>query len=191
MNRETDTIETINKSYYYRLALRCIFILIAGAILTGVFLYFSLYREPGSSYAESYSIISALRAELFYKSTYLYITTLLFIIIGITIICLLYSHRVAGPIYRLGVFARKVASGDLTEAVTLRQKDAIYPIAEDLNGIIAMYREIIEQLETKMKEVREMSSLADQPAGTAERDMIEKISKRVYEMNGILSRIKL
>jgi len=191
MNRETETIETINKSYYYRLALRCILVIMAGAILTGMFLFFSLYREPGSSYAESYSIISALRGELFYKSTYLYITTLLFIIIGISIISLLYSHRVAGPLYRLGVFARKVASGDLTEAVTLRQKDAIYPIADDLNGINAMYKEIIEQLETKTKEVKEMSSMADQSAGIAERDMIEKISKGVYEMNGILSRIKL
>jgi methyl-accepting chemotaxis protein len=191
MHGDTDTIETINKSYYYRLALRCIFIIMAGAIFTGIFLYLSLYREPGSSYAESYSIISSLRGELFYKSTYLYITTLLFIIIGVSIISLLYSHRVAGPLYRLGVFARKVASGDLTEAVTLRQKDAIYPIANDLNDIIAMYKEIIEQLETKTKEVREMSSMADQSAGTADRDMIDKISKRVYEMNGILSRIKL
>ena len=191
MNRETDTIETINKSYYYRLALRCILIIIAGAVLTGVFLYFSLYREAGSSYAESYSIISTLRGELFYKSAYLYITTLLFIIIGITIISLLFSHRVAGPIYRLGVSARKVASGDLTETVRLRQKDVIYPLADDLNGIIAIYKEIIEQLETKMKEVREMSATADQSSGAAERDMIEKISKTVYEMNGILSRIKL
>jgi methyl-accepting chemotaxis protein len=191
MDNTTENIETINKSYYYRLAGTCILIIILGAILTGVFLYFSLYKESGSSYAESYGIITTLRGELFYKSTYLYFTALLFIIIGITVISLLFSHRVAGPLHRLGVFARKVASGDLSKAVTLRQKDAIYPIADDLNNIIAMYKEVLEQLETKAKEIREMSSTADPSAVIAEKDMLEKLLKRVYEMNGILSRVKL
>ena len=191
MDNTTKDIETINKSYYYRLAGTCILIIILGAVLTGVLLYFSLYKESGSSYAESYGIITALRGELFYKSTYLYFTALLFIIIGITVISLLFSHRVAGPLYRLGVFARKVASGDLSKAVTLRQKDAIYPIAVDLNNIVAMYKDVLEQLETKAKEIREMSSTADPSAVIAEKDMLEKLLKRVYEMNGILSRIKL
>ena len=136
MNKDTGAIETVGKAYYYRLALKCTFIIISGAVLTGVFLYFSLYREPGSSYAESYGIISALRKDLFYKSAYLYIVTLLFIITGVTIISLLSSHRVAGPLHRLGVFARKVSSGDLTEAVKLRQKDEISPLADDMNGIV-------------------------------------------------------
>jgi methyl-accepting chemotaxis protein len=191
MNRETDMIETINKSYYYKIAFRCIFIILAGAIFTGLFLYFSLYREPGASYAESYVIISALRRELFVKSAYLYMTTSFFIIIGITIISLLYSHRVAGPLYRFGIFARKVASGDLTDAVKLRQKDAIYPIADDLNGFVSRYKEIIEQLEMKTREVKELSSIADQSAVAADMDMNKKISNCVDEMNGILSRIKL
>jgi methyl-accepting chemotaxis protein len=191
MDNKTETIETINKSYYYRLAVTCILIIMVGAILTGAFLYISLYKESGSSYAESYGIITALRGELFHKSAYLYFTTLFFIIIGITAISLLFSHRVAGPLHRLGVFARNVASGDLSKAVTLRQKDAIYPIADDLNNIITMYKEVLEQLEAKAKEIREMSSTADPSAVIAERDMLEKLSKRVYEMNGILSRIKL
>lgn len=191
MNRETDMIEPINKSYYYRIAFRCIIIILAGAVFTGLFLYFSLFREPGASYAESYGILSALRKELFYTSAYLYITTSFFIIIGITIISLLYSHRVAGPLYRFGVFARKVASGDLTDSVKLRQNDAIYPIADDLNGLVSKYKDIIEQLEMKTREVKALSSMADQSAGAADRDMIEKLSVTVNEMNSILSRIKL
>ena len=154
-------------------------------------LYISIYKESGSSYAESYGIITELRGELFHKSTYLYFTELLFIIIGITVISLLFSHRVAGPLYRLGVFARKAASGDLSGAVTLRQKDAIYPIADDMNNIMAMYKDVLEQLEAKTKEVREMFSTTGPSAKITGQDSLEKLSKKIYEMNGILSRIKL
>jgi methyl-accepting chemotaxis protein len=191
MNSESDTIETINKSYFYRLAAICIMIIIAAAILAGAFLYISLYKESGSSYAESYGIITGLRGELFHKSAYLYFTTLFFIIIGTTAISLLFSHRVAGPLYRLGVFSRKAASGDLSESVTLRQKDAIYPIADDMNNIMVTYREVLEQLDAKTKEIREMSSTVEPSAVIAEREILEKLSKKVYELNGILSRIKL
>lgn len=191
MNSGPEEIRTINKSYFYRLAATCIVIIIVAAILAGALLYVSIYKESGSSYAESYSIITELRGELFHKSAYLYFTELLFIIIGITVISLLFSHRVAGPLYRLGVYARKIASGDLSGSVTLRQKDAIYPIADDMNNIMVMYKDVLEQLEDKTKEVRELSSTAGPSAEIAERDSLEKLSKKVYEMNGILSRIKL
>ncbi|MBI5741362.1 MAG: methyl-accepting chemotaxis protein [Nitrospirae bacterium] len=192
MNKETDALETVDKSYYNRFALKCTSIIIAGAVLAGIFLYFSLLREPGSSYAENYGIIAALRGDLLNKSAYLYIAALFFIIIGITIISLLYSHKVAGPLYRLDVYAGKVSSGDLTETVKLREKDAIYPLADDLNGLVSMCSEVIDSLETEAKEVSGISSAAAaRPDEAGERETVEKISRRVYNMNRILSRIKL
>jgi methyl-accepting chemotaxis protein len=53
---------------------------------------------------------------------------------------LLYSHRIAGPAYRLGQEAAKIARGDLTCNVTLRHKDGLTDLRESLNEAARRYR---------------------------------------------------
>lgn len=184
-------LETVEKSYYYRLAFRCIITILAGAVVAELALYFSLYRGPGSSYAESYTIIASLRSELFHKSTVIYITASCFIIAGIAVISLLYSHRVAGPVYRLGVFARQIAAGDLAGKVKLRQHDVIHMMADDLNNLTVTYKEVIRQLEDRTKEFRNITSLAGVSEGDEARYAVMKLWEKKDEINRILSHIKL
>ncbi len=61
---------------------------------------------------------------------FLFVTALL-IITGIWMI-----RKTSGPLYRMLKDVRKVASGDLSASITLRQKDWLQDIAYDLNTIV-------------------------------------------------------
>jgi methyl-accepting chemotaxis protein len=183
--------ETIRKTYYRSLAFKCILAILLGAVVNGLLLHVSLSGEPGSSYAEGYAIMASLRTNLFYKSMGIYVATSIFIAIGITVISLLYSHRVAGPIYRLGLFARKIASGDLAGTVKLRQKDEINMMADDLNNLTAEYKKIITRIEHKTKEFEEIAVTIGKSKGDAALDDIARLSGKRDEINKILSNIKL
>ena len=141
--------ETIRKAYYRSLAFRCILAILLGGIATGLVLFLSLSSEPGSSYAENYAIMASMRKELFHKSMAVYAMASLFIAVGIAVISLLYSFRVAGPLYRLGVFARQIASGDLAGTVRLRRHDVIRLMDDDLNHLAAEYKSVVDRLEAR------------------------------------------
>ena len=183
--------ETIRKSYYRTLAFKCILAILLGAVVTESILFVSLSSKPGASYAENYAIMASLRKELLLKSMAIYATTTIFIAIGITVISLLYSNRIAGPIYRLGVFARKIASGDLSGTVKLRQHDVIDMMADDLNILTAEYKKVITQVENKTKEFEDIAAAIGESTGDAARDAIARLSAKRDEINKILSNIKV
>jgi len=118
----------------------------------GVFLIVT--TERGASYAESYRLLSLLHHELVWRAAIIYASSLFFIALGISVISLLYSHRVAGPLYKLGVIARTVATGDLSAQAKLRRSDAIHVLADGMNDFIATYRNrivLMDELNTTLQ----------------------------------------
>lgn len=188
MNNNTGILETIKKSYSYKLALKSILILLVSAALSALILYFALYREPGATYAESFTSLSELRRQLLNKAVFIYLVTSVFIILGISVITLLYSHRVAGPLHRLEIFARKVATGDLTETVKLRQNDVIHPVADDLNNIVAMYKNVLIRMDETLKELKDSGAAMRDPGAKL---AVSELSQKMDEIEDLLSDIKL
>jgi methyl-accepting chemotaxis protein len=186
--------DTITRSYSYKLALKSAFVILMGAVVTAPIIYFSLNKKPGFSYAESYNVFSGLRQELFHKSLIIYASTSFFIIVGIVFITLVYSHRVAGPLHRLGIAARRIAAGDLTENVKLRQNDVVHPLADDLNSLAEAYGDILNVLDLHVTELKKrISALPEsQEALSAEvRSSVRMISEKADEIKDALSVIKL
>jgi methyl-accepting chemotaxis protein len=60
----------------------------------------------------------------------------LIIMIIISIIGVLYSHRIAGPVYRMEKEIGRVLDGEKGVRVTLRKKDKLKNLAEKLNALI-------------------------------------------------------
>lgn len=190
MADQIEIFEPVREAQAHQLVLKSTLVVACGIVLSAFILYFSLYKEEGASYVESYRIISSLRQAILYKAAAIYVTTSLFIFAGIVVISLLYSHRIAGPLYRLGMFACRIKDGDLSENVRLRQRDVLHPLAEDLNSIISTYGKTITEVEIKLREIKNI--LATE--GTDDRSRREKllmISEMADELNGILSKIRL
>lgn len=195
MVKDIDLNEVITRDYAYRLIIKFAIVFIVGALLTAVIFYFAIYKNAGISYSESYKTISELKNELLHKSIYIYGFMTLLIITGFIIISIIYSHRVAGPIYRLEHFAQKITHGRLSVDVKIRQNDVIHPLANELNNLAIKYRELFTQLGSKTKEIRRAALLTQTSIGKASlqelKENITKIFESTIEIKKILNDIKL
>lgn len=195
MVKELDLDEIITSDYTRKLVIKCIVIFVIGAILTGAIFYLSIYKNHGTSYAENFRIISDLKSQIFHKSIYIYLFSSFFIIAGIIFISILYSHRIAGPVYRLENFALKISNGNLSTQIKLRQKDAIHSLANELNNLVVKYKELLIQLELKSKDVRNAVLLIEKSINEASsqklKENIIKVSESIAEIKKMLYDIKL
>lgn len=84
------------------------------------------------------------------------------VIIQIVLLTIYFSHKVAGPIYRLEKVCTALADGDYTQRVTLRKGDELQNLAAVLGGAIEKTRERMVRLRDEPDEQKrheEASSL--------------------------------
>ena len=151
MDNKSEAVTPVAETHSYGFILKSSLVVVCGIMFTAFMLYYSLPREGGASYAESYKIISSLRQTILYKAIVIYASTSFFIFVGVLVISLLYSHGIAGPLHRMGMFARKAAEGDFTDTVRLRKHDALHTMAKDLNDIASTYKNTLLQVEITMQ----------------------------------------
>jgi len=116
---------------YVSLILIFMFVTVA---VTAYMVYMTTWVMFGEKLAAVYpqgllfDIANKVNAVLFLRLIFL---SPLVILIG-----LILSHRIAGPIYRIKVFIKKVLSGDYGHRVTLRENDELQDLAKGLNLLV-------------------------------------------------------
>ncbi len=148
----------ISAQFRRALVTRCVLLFGGGLALTGAVLYFFLSQPTGPSYGETFRSLASIRQQLLSLSLGIYLLVSLLILAGIAIISLLYSHRIVGPLYRLGVIARAVRNGDLRQQARLRKNDTVTPLADELNAFCGQYRDTIATLQKKTAELSEIAA---------------------------------
>jgi methyl-accepting chemotaxis protein len=153
---------------------------IAGLATTLTVLYLTMQQEIGPSYAVGIKMLTGLRQDILYKALTVFGITFLFMIIGILILAMLYSHQIAGPLYRLTQFVKNVTEGHLNKRVSLRDKDVIHPIAEELNELVSVYHEKLQEIN---KEVQTLETLTDKiDKGDKTLPQIKKKAKEIHQL---------
>jgi len=69
----------------------------------------------------------------------------LFMLIVISTIGVVYSHRIAGPVYRMNRQLRRVLDGEHGVHITLRKRDSLQGLANRINSLIAEFDEMREK----------------------------------------------
>lgn len=131
---------TTQKHYRTLLYANTLAIVVLGAVVAGWGVFALFPSQLGEGYHSSLATVQAIRKVLFWRVAVLYGVVLLLMLVSMAVLHLLYSHRIAGPAYRLGQEAEKIARGDLTCNVTLRRKDGLTDLRESLNEAARRYR---------------------------------------------------
>ncbi|MDD5758640.1 MAG: methyl-accepting chemotaxis protein [Desulfobulbaceae bacterium] len=184
MQQTAATTQVISKSYMSGLFLKCGLFFTAGLLLTGIILYFSAHQPLGPTYQESFSRLAQLKEEMLMKSiiTYCLITAL--ILAGVVFITVIYSHRVVGPLVGIKRVVKAVTAGDLTQAVHIRKKDAIQPMATALNTLIDSYRLKIQLIDQQVKSLQDsLNRPGDQPQPSEIAAQAKKISDTLTSLH--------
>lgn len=123
----------IERGYKADFIIKFCLLVIIGAMLSGLFLFFIWEREVGITYSKAISTLVSVRGLLIpaiVVSILLQVLLISLISIGLT---LLVSHKIAGPIYRLEKDLEVIGQGDLTVNIRFRSRDQIHKLAESFN----------------------------------------------------------
>lgn len=73
--------------------------------------------------------------------------TLGLLILLLGAISIFFTHKIAGPVYRFKRVLQEVASGNLGVSITLRKRDELKDLADDLNAVIGELRIFVQTLQ--------------------------------------------
>lgn len=183
--RGPSSIQVISKSYLTGLIIKCGFFFAAGLVLTGIILYFTGQQPLGPSYQESFARLAQLKQEMLVKSIITYFSLTVLILVGVIFITVLYSHRVVGPMVSLKRTIQEIEDGDLSRPARLREKDAIQPMAEALNGMREAYKQRLELSAQQCAAMQELVKGAHNP------ELSSTIAEKAKGIKGIMFPLKL
>jgi len=69
----------------------------------------------------------------------------LLILVVVAVIGIFYSHRLAGPVYRINKDLQKVLDGEQGVRVSLRKEDKLHDLADQINALLDKYEKAIQK----------------------------------------------
>ena len=78
---------------------------------------------------------------------------------------LIFSHKIAGPLYRLEKSAEAIGGGDLNLSIRLRSGDELQDFAQTMDGMVRDLRSRAIQIKKQNDELRELLQRAGQISG--------------------------
>lgn len=176
----------------------CLFTLLGGAAVAAL-LYLSLARTLGATYGEAVYTIYELKIKvlpLIFASFYS-ILILGLVTAAIAIISVLFSHRIAGPMFRMEKNLEAIASGDLTINTRFRGQDQLTILADELNAMVRALnhasRSAMESLDALRGAEDSLRALLDMknPPETEVKAAIASVMAAVEEVRKTASGIKV
>jgi len=138
--------KVINKSYQRNFLLIMILVVLAGTAISAATLYFNIQMPLNMKYGAVISTISDLKETLLLRSLKINLGFVLLTAAGVGLLTLLYSHRIAGPLFRIKACAKAITEGRLDTKIRLRQHDAIGSFADTINAMTHSYQDRASEL---------------------------------------------
>jgi len=103
-------------------------------------------------------------------------------LIAATIFVTLYvSHKIGGPLYRIGSILEEIGQGNLNLQVEFRQRDQLKDLVPQINQMTENLNEKIRRIQSQVNDLHEKAQATDWKEDEISTD-IEKLHKTVYEL---------
>jgi len=186
----------IQRNYQSRVVLQfCMLALTGTALFCAVFYYF-MDGRIGTRYGQALSRIRHVAVGL---TGYFWLAETLavvFLVVGVVILMVLMSHRIAGPLWRVEQSAKAIADGDLTVSVKFRKDDEMQQLADQMNGMVDGLRSRVYEIKNLSMKLTEQAELLDKRVsasgfkGEECTEILTDIMDTVQDLGGRLNAIK-
>jgi len=187
----------LERDYQLKFWLRFCGLTIGGFTAFALLLYLTTGRDLGQSYGEAIYTIYTLKiniSSLILASAYS-IAIMVFTAVFITLVSVFFSHRMAGPIFRLTQDFKPFVSGDMRGETRFRKLDQYALLAGEKNNMTERLRTLIAGTKGDMTSVRETCARLGKMVTTGEgeeeiRECLKELTLLVEEMKAKTSEIK-
>lgn len=191
--------EIVTRSGKLKFGVRVCLIATVGMLAVTLFLDYITSARLGGSYAEAIYTIYDLKIRIFplFFASFYSIFILAAATLAIAAVSIFFSHKIAGPIYRIEKNLERVASGDLTVETRFRGKDELTAVADEINAMVRGIGSSIRSMKGGFEELkREADGLEallkeESPPYGEVRASIERIRGMVQALKGEVSAFKV
>ena len=148
----------INRAFQTEFVLKFCGLVILGSALFGILLYLFSKNALTTSFENSRLVIKSTSDYIFPGLLLGGLITTVIIAISASIVVILMTHRIAGPMYRFEKYIREVGSGKLCPDLRIRKKDQFQNMVDALN-------KMTDDLKLGLTEVNDVSSKLDKLIG--------------------------
>jgi len=177
----------IKQDFQGRFILRFFLTILLSAVVFTIILSIFSAHTITITYRDSFLRIEKTPKALFYEILRAHGLYIFLIGLGISVLSLFLSHRIAGPLYRFERSVEEITKGNLTFRIRLRKKDEAQELAnsmnrmiEELSSRISLIKGIAEELSIYIGEIREGSD-------DRQKESIQKISESLERLKKALS----
>jgi methyl-accepting chemotaxis protein len=151
----------IKKDFQTRFIARFILVLIAGGVISVCLTLFTTQGSLTSSFVNSRLVIQTTSLAILPSVIYTFLITLLVVGIIVTLITLVVSHKIAGPMYRFEADIKRITNGDLKNRIHIRKGDQFQEMATILNTMVEKLNSDISGIRTTAALLEEKENLPD------------------------------
>jgi len=166
----------IARRFQIRYIAMILFFMFVISLVTGYTVYMTTWIMFGEKLAAVYP--QGLLREIAQKVNMVLILRLIFITPLVILIGLVLSNRIAGPIYRIKRYLKKVSLGKYGKRLELRKKDELHDLAEEINVLVS-------NLDSEEKQRKEEVDTLKREIDSLKSDVVEKEK----DVKQLLSRI--
>jgi len=129
----------INRQMQLRLTFKFIALTVSFCLVIGILVYHTIW--PVVSGFVPLALINQLKGLIFYRLFYFSIP-LLILIMGC---CIIFTHKIAGPIYNMESKLEQLLDGEKPRLIVLRKGDELQDLADKLNITMTKFVELREK----------------------------------------------
>jgi methyl-accepting chemotaxis protein len=170
-----------------RFQFKYIFIILSVMLITVFSVSFTTFYIVWKNVIDSFFFVPEAARKLsgiYMNTARLLILPGLFLAVCAVVAGLIFSHRIAGPVYRVKKTAEDIAGGDLSVTVRFRKDDDLHDLADALNGMIGKVREIVKEDNELIEEINRVT--LELEAGVPD----SGTKKHLEELTGIVKRLQ-
>ncbi len=130
----------IDRDFQGKFILKFCLIVIFGGILTAGLLYFLSRKSTTVSIVDSRVVVRTTADFLLPLLLQTVIVVAVMVGIAVAILSMLFSHKIAGPLYRFRKVMEKLEQGDFSSNFHIRNYDQFKDLADQLNAMIVSVR---------------------------------------------------
>jgi len=188
----------LERGFKLRFGLKLCLLTIAGMAAVTALLYYFTAAGLGESYKEAIYTLYRLKIRIFpliFASSYS-IIILAVVTVAIAVISVLFSHKIAGPIFRVERNLEEIGSGDLTVQTRFRGTDQLKALSDDINSMtralnhaarsLADASDLVEECEREMAGLLE----AEEPDRGLIKRAADRLTGAVEQFNRVAAAIK-
>lgn len=180
----------INPSFQNQFIFQFTFLMVLGCLAFGLSIY--LYSQQTFTTAFLNSKLRVMNtADFLFPALILVtlvVTTVVSFVSGLRL--LLFSHRIAGPLYRLEKSVEAIGGGNLSLQIRLRSGDELQEFARSMDGMVRDLRARAQQIKKQNDRLREILLQADQIPGFP-KDILQVLRDTQRELNQAVSHFRV